>query len=456
MSWRGLDHRTIYEMVVNGGKGTGMSIDAEQRWAKVQQTIADAERAIATAVGESRAGWEGVGAEAMEGAYTPLGAWALDAAASAQMTAVAVRDQGQLAFETRRLVMDNAPPHGLLQEAHAVVGTWDDGRSVYDDQADAVDRLMTGYHEASQRNAEYFDRWSVPPTVAVGTASAAPGGAGGAGIGAMPDTAAVAPAGGSTAATTAAAPGPGAGAAVLPTAPVGVAAGGAAAGSSPGGAGAGGAGAGGTAAGGAGAGAGVGAVTPGAAGFGGASGTGSPTGRGAARGPGVPGRGIGTGSGTGGLATPSIRPPGAPGGRGTGAGPWTRAATGIGGFPAGTTPPRPVVPSAPPRTSVPEWRSVLLPPERETAAVRPGAPGGSTAPGAAAGPPTGTRAGSPGVHAPMMGMGGGGGGQGGGERRRPSYLVDDSDAFVDRRWVQPAVITPEDLVPDEHGRYPGQ
>lgn len=74
MSWRGLDHRTIYEMVVNGGKGTGMSIDAEERWVKVQQTITDAEQAIATAMGESRAGWEGAGAEEIQGAYTPLGA----------------------------------------------------------------------------------------------------------------------------------------------------------------------------------------------------------------------------------------------------------------------------------------------------------------------------------------------------------------------------------------------
>lgn len=174
MSWRGLDHRTIYDMVVNGGQGTGMSIDAEQRWAKVQQTITDAEQAIGTAMGDSQTTWEGAGADSMRGAYTPLGTWALDAAASAQLTAISVRNQGQLAFETRRLVTDNAPPDGFLQEAHAVVGTWDDGRSVYDDQADAVDRLMVDDESASQQNEAYFDTWSVPPTVAVSTASAAP------------------------------------------------------------------------------------------------------------------------------------------------------------------------------------------------------------------------------------------------------------------------------------------
>ena len=59
-----------------------------------------------------------------------------------------------------------------------------------------------------------------------------------------------------------------------------------------------------------------------------------------------------------------------------------------------------------------------------------------------------------GMHAPLMG--GAGAGAHGEQRGRASYLVDDSDAFTDRRWVQPGVITPEDLVPDEYGRLPGQ
>jgi len=33
------------------------------------------------------------------------------------------------------------------------------------------------------------------------------------------------------------------------------------------------------------------------------------------------------------------------------------------------------------------------------------------------------------------------------ERRRPDYLLDDSDAFADDRWFTPAVITPDDGPP---------
>lgn len=162
--------------------------------------------------------------------------------------------------------------------------------------------------------------------------------------------------------------------------------------------------------------------------------------------------------GTGGVAHPAQRRPGSPGGSGTGPGPWSRSGIGA-GRPGSATPLRPVVPAVPPRTSTPQWRQVLLPPETATrppgeAAPRPGGAPAGTAPAAAQGP--GARAaGAPGMHAPLMGMGGAGGGQGEG-RRRASYLVDDSDAFVDKRWVQPAVITPEDLIPDEYGRLPGQ
>ena len=63
-------------------------------------------------------------------------------------------------------------------------------------------------------------------------------------------------------------------------------------------------------------------------------------------------------------------------------------------------------------------------------------------------PPTGTRPGFPGAAGPMyppMAAGMGAGSER--ERRRPDYLLDDSDAFTDDRWFPPAVITPDDSPP---------
>jgi hypothetical protein len=47
---------------------------------------------------------------------------------------------------------------------------------------------------------------------------------------------------------------------------------------------------------------------------------------------------------------------------------------------------------------------------------------------------------------PGAGFGAGAGAQSR-EHRRPSYLIDDTDAFGDDRWFTPAVITPFDVLP---------
>ena len=53
MSWRGLDHRTIYAMVVDGGQGAGVSDAAQQAWSNAQRVISDAEHTIAADYGWS-------------------------------------------------------------------------------------------------------------------------------------------------------------------------------------------------------------------------------------------------------------------------------------------------------------------------------------------------------------------------------------------------------------------
>lgn len=60
--------------------------------------------------------------------------------------------------------------------------------------------------------------------------------------------------------------------------------------------------------------------------------------------------------------------------------------------------------------------------------------------------PAGTNAGSrpPGSPGFFPGLGAGAGGGGAREHRRPSYLVDDTDAFGDHRWITSGVLTPND------------
>jgi hypothetical protein len=132
------------------------------------------------------------------------------------------------------------------------------------------------------------------------------------------------------------------------------------------------------------------------------------------------------------------------------------------------------VPGAPPRpTPPPSWRDIVpggptapgarfpapgapdpdraLPPGTRAAPEVPGArPAAEPAARAAAtGPPAATRPGFPGAAGglyPPLGAGLGGG-RAEQERRRPDYLLDDTDAFGDDRWFTPAVITPDDGPP---------
>jgi hypothetical protein len=134
------------------------------------------------------------------------------------------------------------------------------------------------------------------------------------------------------------------------------------------------------------------------------------------------------------------------------------------------------VPGPPPRaTPPPSWRDVIpggpgardpgarvpapavidadraLPPgarSTEPPGARPIAEPAPRSAATGAPPPAGTRPGFPGVAGPLyppMAAGMGAGAER--ERRRPDYLLDDSDAFADDRWFPPSVITPDDAPP---------
>lgn len=467
--WQGLDHAALHEAVVNGGLGPAVSMDAEQQWRRMGKFITEIEGRLTAAMRESESEWSGDAAEAARTGISPLGRWAIDAAQDAATTAEAVTAHAYGAATLRSQLRDNPPvPAETIMEALERNATYGPQGATPADlavvQAEQARRDGAAakaaedarvYENIGFESRRTLDFWTVPPTVTVEPASAAaPGGAGGG------------PAGGGWVAPAAVSPA----AVELPsgTGPSGT---------GPSGTGPSGTGPSGTAPSGAGPGA-VPSPAPGGAGPSGAAVPGGvvplPGGAGpAGRGPGLGPAGRGTpgptpggppvdpttrtappspGPYSPGSTTPIGRTAPSPGARGTGPGPWTRAAT----EPRAPSGPRPVVPGAPPRSPSPGWRSVVVPAEptpRAPAepAVRPGV---GAAAGGTAGQTTGARsATSHGLYPPMAGTGSAGHGT---ERRRASYLVDDSGAFADRRWVQPAVITPEDLIPDEHGRLPGQ
>jgi hypothetical protein len=109
----------------------------------------------------------------------------------------------------------------------------------------------------------------------------------------------------------------------------------------------------------------------------------------------------------------------------------------VGRLPVGGDPDRALPPHGGSRGAAEAPGRVGLPGERAAAAA--------TEPGTRASAPRPPVTGyTSGLYPPLAAGAAGGQGQ---ERRRPDYLLDDSDAFADDRWFPPPVITPEDGPP---------
>ncbi|MHA6621113.1 PPE domain-containing protein [Pseudonocardia sp. DLS-67] len=427
--WEGLTHDEIYA-TVHTGPGAAVSTPAEDAWKETEALILRIDERIASAMAASQASWEGNAADATRSAMTPLGQWALDAARSAKLTAGAVTGQGLQANYVRENM-----PEPVTEQRNAMIGDaltdptyifhgLDDLQAVEEDGANRAARaveLMNGYTDNSAVNRQFWVAAPFPPQVTVVTEVAAagaagPGAPGATGVPTPPaDVAPPPPPGVPPVPPAVVPPVPPAGAppAAPPTAQVPIAP------APP-------------------------SLVPQAQ-----PPRGDRPGAGPPAAPTVP-------AGPGREPPASItQPPVPPSGPRTGA-------------PGGG--PRPVVPRpAPP----PSWRDVLparppapgtrfpgpagsvpdqpLPPGARPATPEPpGArPAGEPAARAGAtGPPATTRPGAIGGLYPPLGAGMAGAQDR--ERRRPDYLLDDSDAFVDDRWFTPAVITPDDGPPARH------
>ncbi|MFD1524049.1 hypothetical protein [Pseudonocardia yunnanensis] len=396
---------------------------------------------------QSAGGWEGSAADASRAAMTPLGQWALDAANDAKITAQAVTSQGEQARELRNAMPEpnaaqlDAEYERALTDPTYIFHGLDDLQAAEQESANRAARavdLMNGYTNNSYENRRHMDYWTLPPQVTVEASGSAPapvggvagpGGGGFAGGGGALAGAEIAPASASAVA---------AGTTAMPT--VGAAA--------PGGIGPGG-------------------PLPGAAS--GAVGSSGGVGSGVVPPPIVPSAG----------GIP-VRSPGQEGAGRLGAGPPGDRSTGAGSSVPVTPGARPgvrqVLPSPSPRAGTqPSWRDLVSArPGSEPGAARPWPrgdeerrvppPAGSRTVGeitgrgpgaeraAAAAEPgarTGgagraTTTGHPGLYPPMTAGPVAGNGQ---ERRRPDYLVDDTDAFADDRWFTSAVIGADDPLP---------
>lgn len=458
--WEGLAHQEIWDRVMTG-PGHLASSDAEGAWIDAEIRLKIIDQRLAAETARIAGGWEGTAAEATRDGLTPLGAWVLDATASARNAADALNGQQEQVVWVR----SNLPRPDAPVSEQAPISLNDPGLDPYfledwqaadvrrTELADQAVHVMNTY-TANSTDLQHtlLAPWSTPPVVTVDVASTAPAGVGSAAAG----SGTAAGAGGSSWAGVGGGGGTGG-----PWFGADVGASAATASGTPGGAVPGRA---------DGVGSAPGAVPVGAAGT--AIAGRGPTGGTEVGRTGIGAAGRGDGAAPGGTPGVGISP--APG----------RTTTGPGGGAAAF---RPVVPRAPERAvPPPSWRTDptigrgagtgtgsgtgsgigsrwAAEAGGSRAAAGGAMPGGGPS---AAGPRpwaestggrgavsftpgeagTGTRAGT--GHSGVLPIGAGAGtGAGEREHSRPSYLVDDSDAFADDRWVSDGVITPDNGPP---------
>ena len=435
--WMQLSHRQLYE-AVRSGPGREISVAAEERWTRIEAVITGIEQRISAALARSNGGWEGPAADATRQGVSPLGAWALDAAGDARLTAGAIFAQAEHAAELRRLL---PPPESETGPIAGRIGVSPHDAARQAAAAADAKRLMHDYANHSYENDRYLDYWTVPPSVTVDSTPIGPAGTSGVrGLSAPAGSGRAAArfrTGGSAPAGSGAAPAASGGDPGLTGPPAG-------AGDAGGGLAVAGRGGGGSVM------AGLprtGIVPSGRAAGGPPDGSGS---GGTGLGPGGTGAARGGGAGVGAPRVPTSGRPGAPGGS-TVAGDAREPTAGGRGPSRATTPlgggvVRPVVPEVPRSSPLPGWRDLVPDADQQARSTRPGpaseAVGRAATAAEEAVRPAGSRAGGGmGMYPPMMA---GGSGSAGGEHRRPGWLVDDTGAFDDDRWFPPAVITPDD------------
>lgn len=185
--WEGFSHAEIYARV-HSGPGPGVSEAAASAWALVANTVKEIDQQLAKAIADIGGGWEGVAADAAVGGLTPLGRWSAEAAEAARATSEAIAAQANHAGELRRAMpapMDeerkfaldwlSTDPYGGLFE---LIEVEEESRARTEDAV----RLMNQYTAVSNENRRSMDQlWTEPPEVTVDVLPAAVGASGGVG-----------------------------------------------------------------------------------------------------------------------------------------------------------------------------------------------------------------------------------------------------------------------------------
>ncbi|MBK0870715.1 PPE domain-containing protein [Saccharopolyspora sp. HNM0986] len=186
--WQGYRHEELYEQI-NQGPGADGSTDSVRRWSELTRALGEIDGGIAAALNSAMAGWEGDAADSARGGLRPLGDWAAEAQAAAEVMRDRAEQQAAFVGKARAdmpqptRVTSEDPGSAVTGLVHLFGGQTD--YEVQEARRDAAEQrafeVMRTYEGATQANTTSLASFTPPPQVVVDGPAAAPGAAKGPG-----------------------------------------------------------------------------------------------------------------------------------------------------------------------------------------------------------------------------------------------------------------------------------
>jgi hypothetical protein len=169
--WQGYSHQELYDMLNSGpgGRAAGVPADA---WSGLSGALADIQQDIATGVANSGATWEGDAADSARGALGPLGDWAQQASAAAELMQISTATQGELLGKARvdMPAPYPAPQPGDLSPVSQLLSAQVDheiAEAMHDAAAQRAFQVMGEYETGTTDNTSTLGEFGQPPKVVV-------------------------------------------------------------------------------------------------------------------------------------------------------------------------------------------------------------------------------------------------------------------------------------------------
>lgn len=173
--WQGYSHEELFRML-HSGPGSAAAGPVADRWAGMSGALAEIQQEIDDGVAASGATWLGAAGDSARGALGPLGDWADQAAAAAQVMRASTELQADLLAQARAAMpVPLAMQPGLVGQLGLLVNAQVDyeiAELASQVAAQQAYRVMAAYEAATADNTSTLGDFGRPPRVVVDTGPA--------------------------------------------------------------------------------------------------------------------------------------------------------------------------------------------------------------------------------------------------------------------------------------------